>query len=57
MNLCECIYCENTMPMITNPKCPKFEQNEDDEDYIICRHVLIRDAKGYCEINYKGEQK
>lgn len=57
MNLCECIYCENTMPMITNPKCPKFEQDKDDEDYIICRHVLIRDAKGYCEINYKGEQK
>lgn len=54
---CECAYCENVAPVITNPKCPKFEQSWDDEDYVICRHVLIQDTKGYCEINYQGETK
>lgn len=53
--LCECVYCENVAPVITNPKCPKFEQDLDDEEYVICRHVLIRDTKGFCEINYQGE--
>ncbi len=53
--LCECVYCENVAPVITDPKCPKFEQDLDDEEYVICRHVLIRDTKGFCEINYQGE--
>jgi len=54
MNYCQCVYAENIAPIITNPICPKFEQNQDDEDYVICRHVLIRDTQGFCEINYKG---
>lgn len=49
-----CDYCENNSKTITNPKCPKFEQAWDEEDYVICRHVLIEDSKGFCEINYKG---
>ena len=53
--LCECVYCKNETPIITDPKCPKFEQSWDDEEYVICRHVLIRDTKGFCEINYQGE--
>ena len=57
MNLCACKYFENVAPTITNPKCPKFEQEEGDEEYIICVHVLIQDARGYCEINYEGENK
>jgi hypothetical protein len=54
-DICRCSFFENVTPIITNPKCPKFEQ-EDDEDYVICNHVLIRDAKGYCEINYEGNK-
>ena len=53
--LCECVYCKNVTPIITDPKCPKFEQSWDDEEYVICRHVLIQDTKGFCEINYRGE--
>jgi hypothetical protein len=53
---CECIYCENSGKVITNPVCPKFEQDQDDEDYVICRHVLIRDTQGFCEINYQGKE-
>lgn len=53
--LCECVYCKNVTPIITDPKCPKFEQSLDDEEYVICRHVLIQDTKGFCEINYQGE--
>jgi hypothetical protein len=49
------VYAENVAPVITNPVCPKFEQNEDDEDFVICRHVLIENTKGYCEINFQGE--
>ena len=55
MNYCRCVYAENVAPVITNPVCPKFEQNEDDEDFVICRHVLIQDTKGWCEINFNGE--
>ena len=51
---CACIYCENAGKIITNPKCLKFEQDQDDEDYVICRHVLILDTRGFCEINYQG---
>ena len=54
---CRCVYCENVAPTITNPKCPKFEQDEEEEgEYVICRHVLIENTKGYCEINYQGEE-
>ena len=55
--LCECVFCENAGKVITNPKCPKFEQSEDDEEYVICVNVLIQDGKGFCEINYNGEDE
>ena len=53
MSECRCSYFENQAPIITNAKCPKFEQ-QDDEDWTMCSHVLIQDAKGYCEINFVG---
>jgi len=55
MNLCKCAFFENEGTIITNPRCPKFEQEEGDEDYTICCHVLIQDARGFCEINYTEE--
>ena len=53
--LTKCAFCRNRGKTITSPKCPKFEQSEDDEDYVICVHVLIEDGRGFCEINYDGE--
>lgn len=53
-DMCRCSYFINVAPNINNKECPKFER-ENDEDYVICSHVLIRNAKGYCEINFKGE--
>ena len=52
-DMCRCCYFVNDIPTINNKECPRFEQQED-EEFIECSHVLIRDAKGYCEINFKG---
>jgi len=56
-DMCRCSYFVNSIPIINDKECPKFEQQDDEEEFIECCHVLIRDAKGYCEINYKGETK
>jgi hypothetical protein len=53
MSKCKCSYFVNSIPIINDKECPKFEQQED-EDFIECCHVLIRDARGYCEINFIG---
>jgi hypothetical protein len=53
MSECKCSYFVNSIPIINDKECPKFEQQED-EDFIECCHVLIRDARGYCEINFIG---
>jgi hypothetical protein len=53
-DMCRCSYFVNDIPIINNKECPNFEQ-QDDEEFTMCSHVLIRDAKGYCEINFKGE--
>jgi hypothetical protein len=57
-DMCRCSYFVNETPIINNKECPKFDRDHDayDDDFTMCSHVLIRDAKGYCEINFKGER-